>query len=114
MVKLDFFNNHVIISIGIRSTKTNRLKPHKALFDGDYQEWRLYMRNKGKASEIEKSCSVCERSRPLKGDEIYICDKYGLVKPDAVCSSFILDTLRLMPTVRRMPMGAFSSDDFEI
>lgn len=72
------------------------------------------MGGRGKINEIEKSCSICERSRPLVEEKVYLCEKYGLVKPDAVCGGFVLDTLRITPRLRRMPKESFKKEDFLI
>ena len=52
-----------------------------------------------KELDIENCCCICEKSHAIAGEVAFICSKHGLVKPDAVCKSFLLDPMKLKPKI---------------
>lgn len=53
--------------------------------------------------EFECSCSLCEHSEELFGGDYFICKKKGIMDPNACCSSFCFDPLKIKVSVKKIP-----------
>ena len=71
------------------------------------------MQKSKKELEIENCCGVCEKSRAVAGENMFVCSKHGLVKPEAVCKSFLLDPMKLKPRIL-YPKESFSPLELEV
>ena len=61
---------------------------------------------------IENSCEICEKSREIPGNEVLVCEKHGLVKRSGLCRRFVLDPMRINPTLKNRPVDSFLQLDF--
>lgn len=70
------------------------------------------MSREKKALDVENNCELCEKSRDIPGSDALVCQRYGLVRRSSICRRFVLDPLRLKPSLKKRPAGGYSSLDF--
>ncbi len=62
---------------------------------------------------IEPSCNYCEHGRAMRGQDLILCDKKGVVAPYYSCKKFMYAPLKRVPKPRPKPMD-FDPDDFKL
>lgn len=61
----------------------------------------------------EPHCGYCEHGKFFEGDDVILCKRNGIMKPEDVCKHFKYDPLKRPPAKIKLN-NDFTKEDFEL